>query len=719
MSARARVAGPVIVVNTKFRVDPTRSTQLRADFMAEQRRRFKRLRQAIFTVVDNNDAFGLKNPRRSGALGRPIAWSSPPAATLDPPTAAALAEIAGLLGNSGESSPVNGSGSGPRANNLANLPRRFDFPTDAGKADAFMRWLEQAAADEILEVTEWRQGRPSKHKGWQDKYIRAAYGKGIAQSSSFLERVGIQGATGQPLSMVFAQPRHADQLATLYMRAFDQLRGVTDAMGKEISRVLTEQLVAGANPLNIAKALADRVDKIGITRAEMIARTELSRSHATATLERYSQFGVDEVNGFVEFSTSNTGVCKICQRLEGNTFKIRDAMGIIPVHPNCRCTWLPVLRSGKDVRTVTIAGDPALTKTEQKAKQEAATAGAIRAREAREGVMRGKRQIEELRKEAERIDQELAEIVSRRLDIERQAINAEFGSKEKDLLWDRVDRIDAEELRPRYDRKAQIAIEQKRIAAEIKERHIYVPKDRRGTNADYKTTRYYAGASDSDKKAWTEGNEELRKLIDKDIIPAGYEFKIKKYKRKPGSGREASYALENEGFYFNGPGFAGDDKLYLGVQANKGWVVMRSDAPRRVVVHEMGHNVEFSNPAITYAANAFVRRRTIGEKPRKLSDIYPGSGYGDDEIAFEDDFISAYIGKLYGGINSPYKPTEVISMGLEQMSANPILLAEQDPDYFEFVWRIAHNELEGLPELEGYDPDKINRVSVDFLPRGP
>ena len=33
---------------------------------------------------------------------------------------------------------------------------------------------------------------------------------------------------------------------------------------------------------------------------------------------------------------------------------------------------------------------------------------------------------------------------------------------------------------------------------------------------------------------------------------------------------------------------------------------------------------------------------------RKLNEIYPGSGYRHYELAYEDEFLSAYIGKDYG-----------------------------------------------------------------------
>jgi len=34
-------------------------------------------------------------------------------------------------------------------------------------------------------------------------------------------------------------------------------------------------------------------------------------------------------------------VCSECSDLEGNVYTIKEAHGMIPLHPNCRCAWKP------------------------------------------------------------------------------------------------------------------------------------------------------------------------------------------------------------------------------------------------------------------------------------------------------------------------------------------------------------------------------------------
>jgi SPP1 gp7 family putative phage head morphogenesis protein len=36
-------------------------------------------------------------------------------------------------------------------------------------------------------------------------------------------------------------------------------------------------------------------------------------------------------------------VCPMCQGLNGKVYTIKEARGLIPVHPQCRCAWVPVM----------------------------------------------------------------------------------------------------------------------------------------------------------------------------------------------------------------------------------------------------------------------------------------------------------------------------------------------------------------------------------------
>lgn len=147
-----------------------------------------------------------------------------------------------------------------------------------------------------------------------------------------------------PIQQAMRLPVHRQTLETLYTRTFSELRGITESMGQQISRELADGVSRGIGPEAMARNLSDRVDKVGLHRGRVLARTETIRAHADASLNRFEQFGIDRVGGRAEWQTADDArVCPICLGLEGQIVPIEEARGRIPIHPQCRCSWLPIV----------------------------------------------------------------------------------------------------------------------------------------------------------------------------------------------------------------------------------------------------------------------------------------------------------------------------------------------------------------------------------------
>jgi hypothetical protein len=111
---------------------------------------------------------------------------------------------------------------------------------------------------------------------------------------------------------------------------------------------------------------------------------------------------------------------------------------------------------------------------------------------------------------------------------------------------------------------------------------------------------------------------------------------------------------------------------------------------RSTVFHEYAHHMEFENTQLAVASRKFIEDRATSSEIMKLNDItkskekYGFDLYGDDEMAFPGNFISPYVGKIYGSAGTS---TEVISMGIEQF-ADPKQMVSfygRDPGHFNFV----------------------------------
>lgn len=285
-----RSAKHVMHAQAARNTDPTKTLTLRRKFERDLDKRFNRLKRLITETLVAQDALGLK---------------------------------------------TNAEAAGNRA---------FAFARSAQKVDAFMAWLRQQQQELLFEV---RQGTRRAITGsvlWADVYIDTAYQRGLASAASNLQGVGVS-VSDNWLNSAFFRPVHADSIGLIYTRVYSDLQGITEAMDAQISRVLAQGLAEGRASDSIARDLNDRVDKIGKTRARMLARTEVVNAVSESTLNSYEEAGLEGVGLQAEFSTSgDEAVCEKCEALAAaGPYTIAKARGLIPAHPSCRCAWLPVV----------------------------------------------------------------------------------------------------------------------------------------------------------------------------------------------------------------------------------------------------------------------------------------------------------------------------------------------------------------------------------------
>ncbi|MFA5138347.1 MAG: phage portal protein [Elusimicrobiota bacterium] len=103
-----------------------------------------------------------------------------------------------------------------------------------------------------------------------------------------------------------------------------QVKGATDAAGNVIQ-----------SPYERAISNADA--------AEIIARTEANRAYNLGTLDALEQNDVQEVTFLLA-----SDACPVCREIAqsapgskvGRKFSIEEARNTVPIHPNCRCTWI-------------------------------------------------------------------------------------------------------------------------------------------------------------------------------------------------------------------------------------------------------------------------------------------------------------------------------------------------------------------------------------------
>jgi SPP1 gp7 family putative phage head morphogenesis protein len=289
-------------------LDPSQTTSLRNAFARVMRVRFLKLTKILSEVVYEDNVFGLTTNRKPG-------------------------------------------------------PGAFSFPRSSDKVASFMKWLEKQVQDDILQVTQMEQVGSSVDAAWTNLYVQDSYKRGIkrarGQMAGVAPPLGVTGGIAGSLS----SPFHIDRLGLLYTRVFSDLKGITNAMDSQITKVLTQGLAKGLNPRTIAKQLVQVItgaggdlsitDTLGryipaMRRAEMLARTEIIRAYAEAQLQEFENWGIEGVSVKAEIlTTKDQRTCSRCTRLEKQVFTINEARGVIPVHTGCRCIWVPFIEETK------------------------------------------------------------------------------------------------------------------------------------------------------------------------------------------------------------------------------------------------------------------------------------------------------------------------------------------------------------------------------------
>jgi hypothetical protein len=293
--------------------DPTRTTALRNRFVKDMRRRFKELTRLIVEAIVAQDCFGLQPQRYQ----------------LTPP--------------------------GRKA---------FNFARSQDKVQAFMDWLNQQRDKGLLQTGEFIQLGQPIDRAWTNQYITDSYKRGVQRARYEMNRAGVMNVPSLEQSggieSVLANPVHLDRIGVLYTRVYEELKGISSQMSTQISRVLSQGMIDGDNPRLLARKLVGTINgsgmgDLGLTdtlgrfipaqrRAEVMARTEMIRSHHQATIQEYRNWGLEGVKIQAEVRTAGDDrVCEECQRKAiAGPYTLDQVENMIPIHPQCRCIALPV-----------------------------------------------------------------------------------------------------------------------------------------------------------------------------------------------------------------------------------------------------------------------------------------------------------------------------------------------------------------------------------------
>lgn len=235
--------------------------------------------------------------------------------------------------------------------------KKFDFESDPQSVAEFMVWLQGRIDARLFD------NKDSAQEMWQNKYINRSYQRGVRVAQMELRKqavpLGMILEDIQPAPIAFGTatpalgigpvvgltaPIHLDAIQLLYQRNFAKLKGITAEMSGEISRVLVESIEQGLGAAETAKNINERVDKVGLSRAKTVARTETVRAYNVGTIMEGDDFerrtGI-EVK--YEWLTREDSKVRDTHQVRNHViFEKEQALQLIG-EPNCRCALAPFL----------------------------------------------------------------------------------------------------------------------------------------------------------------------------------------------------------------------------------------------------------------------------------------------------------------------------------------------------------------------------------------
>jgi len=225
------------------------------------------------------------------------------------------------------------------------LKVNYAFTLDAAKVDTFMDWLRSEQGRTLELYNGAKSSASDSH--WSALYIDKAYKAGVNQAANEIRKGG---ATVEQrwTNDAFNRPIHADRVGILHTRNYTGLQGITSKIDQAVSRALAEGMIKGSGPREIARTINAQIVRY-TGDAKRLARTEIINAHAESTLNSFEEAGIQGVEVVSEMLTA-IDACQQCMDLKKKgPYTLQEARGIIPVHPNCRCAWKPVVTNGTGI----------------------------------------------------------------------------------------------------------------------------------------------------------------------------------------------------------------------------------------------------------------------------------------------------------------------------------------------------------------------------------
>ena len=132
-------------------------------------------------------------------------------------------------------------------------------------------------------------------------------------------------------------PVALEWIATRSLTLAQMVNGTTK---EELRKVLALGFEEGESVPQLTRRIRQYYQNGYTRRATLVARTEVIAASNEGALQGYEHEGIIKAEFYASLDER---LCVECEALHGNVYPINETHGVIPVHPDCRCTWIPLV----------------------------------------------------------------------------------------------------------------------------------------------------------------------------------------------------------------------------------------------------------------------------------------------------------------------------------------------------------------------------------------
>ena len=203
---------------------------------------------------------------------------------------------------------------------------------------AFKKLFSQQRDDIVRRLREQAEAASADSVMFEDDAENEAFVKDLEPVIQNAYVTGYNDAGGE--KAVTKQILNELALAWIAKRSLAMAVMVNGTTKSQLRPILATALAEGKGVPKVVKELSQFYVAQYRWRAPLVARTEMIAAHNEGSLQRYEVDGVEKSEFYAALDERT---CDECMDFHGQVMPTTEAHGMIPVHPQCRCTWIPVV----------------------------------------------------------------------------------------------------------------------------------------------------------------------------------------------------------------------------------------------------------------------------------------------------------------------------------------------------------------------------------------